>query len=249
MSEINPLLSAYQSRLQALQAAFQQADVAAFNGALDEILCIYRPDLFHELRDVADNLQVALDRFRVESRLSDLTERDVPGAHQRLAHVIAMTDEAAHRTMDLVEKSTPLAARTAAAAAALSVPWDHFRAQTLAPNEFEPMACGIDHLLPAARTDCEQIRGNLAELLLAQGYQDLTGQIIRGVMQLVAQLEVTLVDLTRLCGTAHDVIPQPAAAPSSQVGNGYGPVVPGVTQGEVAAGQQDVDALLSGLGM
>jgi hypothetical protein len=30
---------------------------------------------------------------------------------------------------------------------------------------------------------------------------------------------------------------------------GFGPVVPGVTKGQVASGQSDVDALLSGLGV
>ena len=44
----------------------------------------------------------------------------------------------------------------------------------------------------------DKVRGNLAEVLLAQGYQDLSGQIIRGVMKLVRELETALVDLVRL---------------------------------------------------
>ncbi len=249
MAVISQLRSLYLPRLEALQTALHRADVSGFNALLDEMLCLYRPDLFGDLRHVADNLRVALERFSAESRLTDLAERDVPDAHQRLAHVIKLTDSAAHRTLDLVEMSTPLADRTATAAAALIGPWGRFRSQQLPATEFDALALAIDQFLPTARGNCEEIRSNLAELLLAQGYQDLTGQIIRGVMQLVAQLEVTLVDLTRLCGSAADVVVESTVADSTAVGNGFGPVVPGVSQGEVAAGQVDVDALLSGLGM
>jgi len=38
----------------------------------------------------------------------------------------------------------------------------------------------------------------LTDVLLAQGYQDLSGQIIRNVMQLVDELELALVDLVRI---------------------------------------------------
>ena len=51
--------------------------------------------------------------------------------------------------------------------------------------------------LPAARADSELIRRNLADVLLAQGYQDLTGQIIRSVMKLVEELETALANLAK----------------------------------------------------
>ena len=91
------------------------------------------------------------------------------------------------------------------------------------------------------------MRANLAEVLLAQGYQDLTGQIIRGVMKLVAEVETALVDLTRLA--ARESAPcVPRRRPERD--RGTGPAVPGVdTGGTIVNEQQDVDALLSDLGM
>jgi len=111
-----------------------------------------------------------------------------------------------------------------------------------------PVVKGMETFLPAARADSELIRRNLADVLLAQGYQDLTGQIIRSVMQLVAELETALGSLTRLSGGK---VENGAGGRSAEVDatKGYGPAVPGVSKGEVAAGQTDVDALLSGLGM
>ena len=102
----------------------------------------------------------------------------------------------------------------------------------------------VEVFLPAVRADSESIRKNLADVLLAQGYQDLTGQIIRSVIKLVGELEETLASLTKLSG---DVVEHATLGESPS--KGHGPVVPGVTRGEVAAGQTDVDELLSGLGM
>ena len=100
----------------------------------------------------------------------------------------------------------------------------------------------MERFLPSARSNSELIRRNLADVLLAQGFQDLTGQIIRSVMKLVEELEASLTELSRLSG---DVVEHASMGENS----GHGPAVPGVTKGEIASGQTDVDALLSGLGM
>lgn len=233
----------YGSRLQALGAAMDRGDEVAFYAMLDDMMHSRKPALFGELRELTSNLQKSLDRFRVDSRLADIAEKDMPDARQRLQHVLKMTDEAAHRTMDLVDQSTQPAARVGQAAAQLARLWTSFRARKISTSDFRTMLEKMDGFLPEAHQDADTIRRNLSEVLLTQGYQDLTGQIIRGVMQLVQELETALVDLTRLSAES-DAEPRAAAA-----SRGFGPVVPGVTQGVVAAGQDDVDALLSGLGM
>src|SRR6185436_16677451 len=100
-----------------------------------------------------------------------------------------------------------------------------------------PLVKQVDRFLPFARANSELIRRNLADVLLAQGYQDLTGQIIRSVMKLVEELEAALSYLAKLSG---DVVEHATLGEASQ---GHGPTVPGVTKGEVASGQTDVDAL------
>jgi chemotaxis protein CheZ len=204
------------------------------------------PDLLAQLASLTSNLSSALDRFRLDSRLMALAGKEIPDARERLNHVLNLTDAAAHRTMDLVEQSGPPAERTAKEAASLTEPWARFRSGKIAVAEYLDLIRRIDHFLTAARTDSEIVRANLAEVMLAQDYQDLTGQIIRGVMKLVAEVEVVLVDLTRLTG--HDPSVQGKSATDSN--RGHGPVVPGVDQGAaVVNGQADIDALLSDLGM
>jgi chemotaxis protein CheZ len=203
------------------------------------------PDLLAQLADLTVNLRNALDRFRLDSRLTALAEKEIPDARHRLNHVLKLTEQAAHRTLDLVEQSGPPAERTAREAAALAEPWARFRAGTISVAEYLDLINRIDHFLTAARKDSETVRANLAEVLLAQDYQDLTGQIIRGVMNLVAEVEVVLVDLTRLTGVDPSVKPKSATDSS----RGHGPAVPGVDSEAVVNGQADIDALLSDLGM
>jgi chemotaxis regulatin CheY-phosphate phosphatase CheZ len=66
-------------------------------------------------------------------------------------------------------------------------------------------------------------------------------------MKLVTELEGTLVNLVRL--SSGEVNRKTLATDGPKTSHGFGPAVPGVTQGIVVSGQQDVDALLSGLGM
>ncbi len=190
-----------------------------------------------ELRTLTVELQSALDRFSVESRLLDLAAKDVPDARQRLEHVLRLTDDAAHKTLELVEKSGPLADAAGQGAFALLASID----------AGEPVETHLRDFLCDTRAGMATLKENLSAVLLAQGYQDLSGQIIRGVMKLVGELEVALQGLVRISGYVPGAsLPQQPAETNSR---GFGPVVPGVNHGPSVSGQGDVDSLLADLGM
>ena len=228
----------------ALSDALAAGNDAAFYTELDGLLQRRERMLFLDLRKLTGDLQSALQCFRMDSRLVDLAEKDVPDARLRLDHVLRLTDEAAHRTLDLVEQSGPLAERTAKAANDLKEPWQQFRDRKIAVADFHRMVREMDAHLQATGADMSKVRENLSEVLLAQGYQDLTGQIIRGVMKLVSQLEIALVDLVRLSRSGTRSRPV-----SEETRRGFGPPIPGINSGPSVSSQQDVDALLSGLGV
>jgi len=254
MSSFAVLKLEYSACVEALTEALRTEDETGFFAAVDHIVHMREPGMFKELRQLTGDLQQALERFSVESRLQDIAANEIPDARARLVHVINMTDEAAHRTLDLVEQSGPLAERISRDAGTLMESVESYRTQTHGAPGFEGVVQSIDaflplfkafeKFLPAARSDSELIRRNLADVLLAQGYQDLTGQIIRSVMKLVEELEAALANLARLSG---DVVEH--ATMGENASAGQGPAVPGVSKGEIASGQTDVDALLSGLGM
>jgi chemotaxis protein CheZ len=244
MSTIALLREQYGAHVAAMSAALESDDAGLFSATLDELVHLREKSLFSDLRRLTVDLQGALERFRLDSRLVDLAEKEVPDAKHRLGHVLKLTDEAAHKTMDLVDQSVPLAARTSKAAADLNVLWKRFRAREIAVQEFRGMVDDMGRFLDEAQTDTDTVKRNLAEVLMTQGYQDLSGQIIRGVMKLVGELEVALGELVKISS----IDPTRKASTGDTV-RGFGPVVPGVNHGVVVNGQQDVDSLLSGLGI
>jgi chemotaxis protein CheZ len=232
-------MNEYTPWITAMSRALEGGDSRGFGIALAGFDQARNIEVAQRVQRVVTDLQSALDRFRVDSRLIDLAQHQVPDARHRLAHVLRLTDDAAHRTMDLVEQCCPLADQTAHEAERLFVAQE---AEQSAPS-LQPQ---ITAFLKQTGTSMAAVRSNLAEVLLTQGYQDLSGQIIRGVMTLVDELEQALGELARIAG--HDA--EGAARRSSgEQPVSPGPVVPGINHGHAVSGQQDVDALLSDLGM
>lgn len=225
-----------------LLTALEAGDEARFFSAVDSLTGLRERGLWDSLRQLDNRLRSALDQFRLDPRLLRLAGTDIPDARARLDHVLRLTDEAAHRTMDLVEKSTPLVARTAAAAATLGAECKEARESGAASPYWIELLGRLESHFAAAHVDGETVKTNLVEVLMAQGFQDLSGQIIRRVIELVAQLES---ELARLVQDSGPGAAENRHAPSAEDQNrGLGPAIPGVSTGTVD-GQQDVDELLA----
>ena len=226
----------------ALREALEAGDEERFLVAVDQLTGVRERALWDSLRTLDERLRAALDQFRLDPRLLRLAGQEMPDARARLDHVLRLTDEAAHRTMDLVESSTPLVARTASAAAALGRECAAARAGSTATPISRELLGRLESHLAAAHADGETVKSNLGEVLMAQSYQDLSGQIIRRVIELVAQLED---ELARLVQGTEGVAPGNRQAPPAQdASRGFGPAIPGINASTVD-GQQDVDELLA----
>lgn len=132
----------------------------------------------------------------------------LPEACARLEHVVTLTEGASMRTLDLVDECGQLLRK-------LPVPQDEAQVQALAG-----------------------IRSRLSELTAAQGYQDLTGQIILRVVALVKAVHEGLGDVL-------DEPDHPLQLPAKSHGNG--PAVAGLDH--EPATQDDANHLLSSLGL
>jgi chemotaxis protein CheZ len=245
MSRPDTLRDRYRSQVADLAAAVDANDESAFRGAFERLRAALNEEFNPELRRLTENAKSALRRFREQARIDALAE-EVPDARKRLSHVVKLTDEAAHRTLDLVDQTGPLVERTSRAAAQLIAEWNAFGERQLALESDWPERA--QEFLGRARADADKVRGLLSEVLLAQGYQDLTGQIIRGIIGLVSELETVLAQLVALAN-GEDTRRMPAlnlAAMTSDLYRGAGPQVPGVsTHADALSGQDDIDALIA----
>jgi chemotaxis protein CheZ len=251
MTTKNDLNAEWGALYDGLSAAFATGNRDAFIEALDRLGEAREVALYRELRELSGSLRFALDQFRLDSRLATLAGKDVPDARVRLDHALKLTEDGAHRTLDLVERSCPLAEYTAKQAGALVASLRIVRGDVTAVTDVTPLNDVLGQIadfLAVAQRDSDTVRANLTEVLMAQSYQDLSGQIIRGVITLVGEVERTLAHFAALAGGGPQGKTAGAAVETQTSAQGFGPAVPGLTKDAVGE-QGDVDALLADLGM
>lgn len=232
----------------ALAHAFATGNRNTFVETLDRLAQIRGETLYQDVRDASDRLRTALDQFQLNSRLATLAGKEVPDARLRLDHALKLTEDGAHKTLDLVERSCPLADKVAKQAGAFVLTLRGLRDHNASQGTLSEMVPGIQEFLATAQRDSEIVRANLTEVLMAQSAQDLSGQIIRGVITLVGEVERTLGQLAALSGNDPAKAAEAATHAADSSAQGFGPMIPGLTKDAVSE-QNDVDALLADLGM
>lgn len=228
------------AQARALVSALEAGNDAEADSITKDISAAKDNDLFQEVGRLTRELHEAIVDFLLDERLSQYAQHDMPDAAERLKHVITMTEEAAHKTLTAVEDGLPVAEKLEAQATNLSERWERFRARKLELEDFRALSTEISGFLNFTCDNSQILHSKLSDVLMAQGYQDLTGQIIRRVITLVQDVEERLVHLVAISGSARNVNKEEVEL--------EGPVVPGVTQGDVLNSQDDVDDLLSSLG-
>ena len=230
----------------------ESGSAEAAQQTLDSLARIRETELFRELGVLTRDLHEALKSFQADSRLSVIAN-DIPDARERLGHVIELTEQAAHRTLTAIESGLPLADELAGQARELGGQWQRFLRRELCVEDFRELSREMDAFLNRVQTDGSQLHSLLSDALMAQDYQDRTGQIIRRVIALVQEVEDGLVKLVRISG--HRMSAEAATAADERAaqhtqGNdrrGHGPAIPGQSA-DVVEDQDDVDDLLSSLG-
>ncbi len=248
-TESKVLTDDYLGRARELLRQIESGNEEEAGKLLDELTKLRENSLFQELGRLTREFHEALNAFRFDSRIAAaLTETDFPDARERLKYVITMTAQSADRTLTAVEESMPLCDEMEADTLELKGQWERFTRRELTADEFRILVPRLEAYFGRVSEDIPKLRGNLQEVLMAQDFQDLTGQIIRRVINLVDDVEENLVELIRISG--QNLLPKeksekPESAPSGIEASG--PPVPGVDTGTVS-GQDEVDDLLSSLG-
>jgi len=200
--------------------------------------------LFQEVGKLTRQLHDAMGNFRDDERISNLAENRIPDARERLNYVIERTEESAHRTLNAVEEALPIAHELEESGSAMREEWAKFTRREMNAEEFRQMSKRIEGFLESVEVDAKHLNKGLSDVMMAQDFQDLTGQIIRQVIDLVQDLEEGLVSVIKNSGRMGTVVEESndmdIAAEGPQVNKEDDP--------NVMSGQDDVDDLLSSLG-
>lgn len=202
--------------------------------------------LFSEIGKLTRNLHEALMNFHLDPRITDIAASEIPTAKGRLNYVIERTEAAANKTMDMVDHCNKLADAVSKDSSELLEEWRKLYRRELEPGEFRTLCKRIEEHLIKNNDAAAELHAGLSDVLLAQDYQDLTGQAIRQVITLVQDVEESMVNVIRMFGKMdrYDAAKeQPKAVKGAE-----GPVYNVEERADVVSGQDEVDDLLSSLG-
>jgi chemotaxis protein CheZ len=191
----------------------------------------------HMTRQVHDTLRaLGLD----SESLSDAVQ-GIPDARQRLSYIAQMTEQAASRVLNATDLAKPLQDKMQSDAELLQARWDRLFANDLSVDEFKSLAAETRSFIGEVRSTSEATNAQLMEIMMAQDFQDLTGQVIKKVVDLAQALESELLQLLI------ETMPEEKRPASKGEGLMNGPVID-AKRSDVVSTQEQVDDLLDSLG-
>jgi chemotaxis protein CheZ len=172
-------------------------------------------------------------------RLLEKAASDMPDARDRLEYVAQMTEKAAQRVLNATELALPLQDSIQQDAVALGAQWQALQAAPFVEADYRALAAKSIATLQQTQDNAVQTRSQLMDIMMAQDFQDLTGQVIKRVTELANDIERQLVQLLV------DYAPSEAKREDNGLMNG-----PQIHAGgkDVIADQSQVDDLLESLG-
>jgi chemotaxis protein CheZ len=168
----------------------------------------------------------------------------IPDARDRLAYVATLTEQAANRTLNAVDIAQPLQNKIESETDALAGEWDKVFANQMSVEEFKQLAHRTRDYLKSTANNVRGTNEQLLEIMMAQDFQDLTGQVIKKIVEMAKEMEggllEFLVEFSPSAGTKPDGDAEQALE--------NGPVYNAEGRTDVVTSQEQVDDLLASLG-
>lgn len=207
-------------------------------GGGEEGACSLR--IFSRLGQMTRNLHDLLRELGLDKTLAKVAS-DLPDNRDRLNYIASMTAQAAERTLNAAEAAQPIQAHLGNTAQDLSGQWDKLFKKELGVNEFKALVQDTCSYLAEVPKHTATSHDRLMEIILAQDFQDLTGQVIKKVLDAAQQLE------SQLLGLLIETSPRQVRA-AVDPGLLNGPVIDAAGRNDVVSSQAQVDELLESLG-
>ena len=191
------------------------------------------PEVFKQLGLITRQLHDTLNQLGVMPKLQQAAN-GLPDARSRLSYIAQKTGDAANKVLNSVDMAKAehhsISAQTRRMAAAIVA------------DPVKAVATGaVMNFVNDVEASTERIDAHLTDIMMAQDFHDLTGQVVAKVVALASDLEDSLVKLLVQAAPAEQ-----AQRVESSILNG--PVVNPEGRTDVVADQSEVDDLLASLG-
>lgn len=191
------------------------------------------PEVFHQLGLITRQLHDTLTQLGVMPKLQQAAD-GLPDARSRLNYIAKKTGEAADKVLNSVDQAKAEHAHIAAETRRI--------AQAIVKDPVKAVASGsVMNFVGDVESATARIDVHLTDIMMAQDFHDLTGQVVAKVVSLAAELEDSLVKLL-----VQAAPPEQAQKVESAIL--HGPVVNPEGRTDIVKNQGEVDDLLASLG-
>jgi len=165
----------------------------------------------------------------------------IPDARDRLNYVATLTEKAAERVLNATDAAQPIVDRMGGESARLASQWQMLFDRKLDVEQFKGLVMQTQAFLNDVPNQTRATNAYLMEIMMAQDFQDLTGQVIKKIIEVTKTMEQQLVAL--LLESA-----PPEVKAEFDTGLLNGPVINAAGRSDVVTSQDQVDDLLESLG-
>ena len=192
------------------------------------------PEVFQQLGTITRLLHDTMQQLGVMPKLQQAAD-GLPDARSRLNYIASKTAQAAERVLDSVDHAKQEHQHISAETRAL--------ASALIADPVRAVASGaVLNFVGDVESRTGRIDQHLTDIMLAQDFHDLTGQVVAKVVTLATDLEDSLLKLLV------QVVPPEQREKVTEVQGLQGPVVDPAVRSDVVKNQSEVDDLLASLG-
>jgi len=192
--------------------------------------------MVNQLGKITRTLHDTLRELGLNKRIEEVTS-SIPDARDRLNYVANLTQQAAERVLNATEAAQPLVQNMELEARQLDMAWEKMLTGQLSTAEFKTLVMNNRTFLQRLPVATRAANGYLMEIMMAQDFQDLTGQVIKKIIDLTQTMETQLLAL----------LLENAPEQQSEAGMLAGPVIHAAAV-NVVTSQDQVDDLLESLG-
>lgn len=210
-------------------------DLASGDGAPQEEV------VFNHLGHLARQLHDSMRELGVDRLLEETAQSAIPDARQRLAYIAQMTEQAASKVLNAADIAKPIQNELMSRSEEMAQRWDRMFANQLSVDEFKRLAADTRTFFAEAPPKLKVTNDQLIEIMMAQDFQDLTGQVIKKIADVIQTME------TQLLAVLIEAMPEQRKAEAPE-GLLNGPVINAAGRSDVVTNQAQVDDLLESLG-
>lgn len=193
--------------------------------------------MFDRLGGIVRMLHDSLHELGYDKAITNAATQ-INDAQDRLEYVATLTEQAATKVLNTLDQGMPEQDELSKKAKNMESRWDALFAGNLSIDEFKILAGDSKSFANAVTSATEAEKARLLDIMMAQDFQDITGQLIKKVVGITKAVEHELAQLLR--DNAPPAVKEKLASVQDLM---HGPSVPGE-----AMAQDSVDDLLADLG-